>query len=109
MINCLVNTELFSVEFVQDYLQLHFNGPILTALIMPTVIVSGIPFCIDEPGYRDSLCSLIGDFVIGVEQESDKFIIVEFTRGRIEIRFDEKRYVETAVLTNGSSLQIWPR
>ncbi|MFD0678968.1 MULTISPECIES: hypothetical protein [unclassified Paenibacillus] len=76
---------------------------------MPTVIVNGIPLCIDKPGFRDSLCSLIGDFVIGVEQESDKFIIVEFTRGGIEIRLDEKRYVEAAVLANGSRLQIWPR
>ncbi|MFD0676038.1 MULTISPECIES: hypothetical protein [unclassified Paenibacillus] len=76
---------------------------------MPTVIVNGIPFCIDKPRFRDSLCSLIGDFVIGVEQKSDKFIIVEFTRGSIEIRLDEKRYVEAAVLANGSRLQIWPR
>jgi hypothetical protein len=55
--------QLSAVTFVQDYLQLHFDGPTLTAVTRPIVITGDASFEFEGPGYRDQLCALIGQVV----------------------------------------------
>ena len=56
----LKGVRLYSVEFVMDYVQLHFGGPTLTAYTHPSLKVNGRTITWDVPGFKDSLCSLIG-------------------------------------------------
>ena len=51
--------ELSSVSFVQDYLQLDFNGPVLTLYIWPEVFRAEGSYGFGEPGFRDMLCEEI--------------------------------------------------
>jgi hypothetical protein len=59
----LEGEQLSAVTFVRDYVQLHFDGPRLTLLTWPVVIAAEARCAFGEPGYRDSLCRLIGRIV----------------------------------------------
>jgi hypothetical protein len=55
---------LSSVEFVQAYVQLRFDGPCLTAYTHPVVDLATDRFEWGVPGYRDRLCEQIGSTVV---------------------------------------------
>jgi Mn-containing catalase len=57
--NSILKEQLSSVEFVQDYVQLHFDGNTLTCYTWPTVILNFKTYNITDNGYRDALCSII--------------------------------------------------
>lgn len=80
----LRDTALSSVEFVQDYLQLHFDGPLLTLYAWPHVAdVDGISVAFGEPGYRDALCSVIGETVSDPELDEGRSLTLEFENGTV--------------------------
>jgi hypothetical protein len=56
----LVGEEISAIAFVRDYVELHFDGPILRALSDPIIRTDGRDFVFPESGSRDALCSLIG-------------------------------------------------
>jgi len=56
----LVGTELSAVCFVRDYIEFHFDGPILRALSNPTCSMVDVVYQYPERGSRDALCELIG-------------------------------------------------
>lgn len=60
----LSGMELASVEFVRDYLQLHFDGPSLTSLTFPDIEVRARRLQYGDSGYRDTLCTFIGRKVL---------------------------------------------
>jgi hypothetical protein len=55
--------QLSAVTFVQDYVQLHFDGPTITAVTRPVVVAGDSSLDFGAPGYRDGLCGLIGRIV----------------------------------------------
>jgi hypothetical protein len=55
----LIGLPLCSIEFVMDYVQLHFGGPTLTAFTRPSLHVGSTTLRWDTAGFRDSLCALI--------------------------------------------------
>jgi hypothetical protein len=59
----LIGRQLSSVEFVQDSLQLRFDGPCLTAVTHPRVSVGQLWWEWGQPGYRDQVCDCIGKVV----------------------------------------------
>jgi len=59
----LVGEQLSSVTFVQDYLQLHFDGPGMNVTNPLTVESEGQAITSWEPGFRDLICSLISQIV----------------------------------------------
>src|SRR6266700_3814789 len=62
-LQALEGEQLSSVEFVQDYVQLRFDGPRLN-VYTPHRITSGeSTISWGEPGYCDALCKLIGRIV----------------------------------------------
>ena len=64
----LIGQPLASVEFVRDYIQLHFDGPTLTAYSLPTIsLESSKIFAYGDGGWRDALCEQIGSAVHRVE------------------------------------------
>jgi L-fucose isomerase-like protein len=56
--------QLSAVTFVQDYLQLHFDGPRLTLITLPFVMKGETRFDPGSAGYRDALCSFIAQKVL---------------------------------------------
>jgi hypothetical protein len=72
----LVGGELSSVTFVQDYVQLDFNGPGMTAYTMPTVTYGSESLCVGQPGYRDALCAQIGRKVERTEVDKQRVSII---------------------------------
>ena len=59
----IIGEELTAVEFVQDYLQLRFDGPVLTLYAWPHVLLSEYSIAFGEPEYRNALCAQIGEKV----------------------------------------------
>jgi len=68
----LKGLELSGVCFVRDYVELHFDGPILRSLAMPVVLVAGARYSFPEAGSRDALCALIGRVVELAEDRPDR-------------------------------------
>ncbi len=69
----LVGDELNIVAFVMDYVEFHFNGPILRALASPIVEQRGVRIRFPEARSRDALCALIGTEVASVNvQDGDR-------------------------------------
>jgi len=59
----IVGEQLSAVTFVQDYVQLHFDGPCLTAFSYPVVMLGDKTFRWGEPRFRDVLCGRIAQKV----------------------------------------------
>ena len=55
----IVGEQLSAVTFVQDYVQLHFDGPRLTVFSHAVVISGDKTFHWGKPGFRDALCNSI--------------------------------------------------
>ncbi|GAB6010285.1 hypothetical protein [Dysgonomonas reticulitermitis] len=81
----LIGEQLSSVEFVQDYVQLHFDGPSLTLYIWPTVIINNKIFRYGDSLYRDMLCSLISNNITQIDIEQNRYL---------KLFFEEKNYLE---------------
>lgn len=58
--------ELSAVCFVRDYVELHFDGPIVRAIALPDVTIGEQRFRPGASGWRDALCALIGRKVTNV-------------------------------------------
>ncbi len=60
LIGQIVGEQLSAVSFVQDYVEFHFDGPVIRALSGPIVKENGETIRFPSPRSRDQLCSLIG-------------------------------------------------
>ncbi len=75
----LVGEEISAVCFVRDYVEFHFDGPILRSLSNPSVLVHGVEHRFPEPGWRDALCCIIGSTVRAVKLEEQQALKVTTT------------------------------
>jgi hypothetical protein len=75
----LVGEEVSAVCFVRDYVEFHFDGPILRSLSNPSVLVHGTEHRFPEPGSRAALCSIIGSTVCAVNLEEQEALKVTTT------------------------------
>ena len=93
-VESLVGEELNAVSFVMDYVEFHFNGPVVRALTNPTVWIDTREARFPEAGSRDALCALIGREVLAVNHTPGERIDVELARGaRLRIPLDEASYI----------------
>lgn len=76
----LATEQLSSVTFVQDYLQLGFDGRGLTLNVWPIVVTGTARVRHNDYGYCDALCSFIGKTVERVV-ETESRIDVLFVGG----------------------------
>ena len=106
----LAGRELSSVEFVRDYIQLHFDGPCLSAYTLPILEPKlGISLASSSLGYADALIGAIGKTVKYADLERDETINVCFNDGfkfRISLLEQDRRGDEAAILTTGGK-EIW--
>jgi hypothetical protein len=75
--------ELVAVEFVQDYLQLRFAGPLFTLYAWPHVLFPDFSLAYGEPEYRNALCAQIGEKVATASLEEDDALTIEFENGTV--------------------------
>jgi hypothetical protein len=90
--NKIVSEQLSSVEFVQDYLQLHFDGKTITAYVWPQLIHNNEISYFGDSGYRDKLCNFIGKEVKDLFYTDKQFLVLYFNEiyGSIKINLDAK-------------------
>ena len=82
----LIGEQLSSIEFVQDYLQIHFDDKNFIIYIWPIVYQDGNKYIFGEENFRNALCELIGlDIKDVVFKESERLKIIFDTKNIIEI------------------------
>jgi hypothetical protein len=84
----IIGQQLSSVEFIQDYLILHFGeqttgGPSLTFFTWPDVFREEGSYAYGEPEYRNVLCSVLAEDVTAATLEENEAIEIEFESGII--------------------------
>jgi hypothetical protein len=83
LLKALVEGELSSVVFVEDYLQLDFGDARFTAYAWPTVTIGGASLQFGDPGYRDALCAFITHQVTATEESPEAGLVIRFALGEI--------------------------
>ena len=108
----LVGEELNAVCFVMDYVEFHFNGPVLRALAPVTVKRRSGEATFPEAGACDALRELIGGVVREVRIKDDQEILFSFIDGeqlRISLADKDRSSPEAAHFVPGPNMpiQIW--
>lgn len=106
----LVGEELSSVCFVRDYVEFHFDGPIIRALSLPKVNVGGKYFPPDMLGWRDALCSLIGRKVVAALSDDGVFLLTLDGEASAEMSLTPTGNAAEAlhfVPTGQGPMQVW--
>lgn len=88
----LVGEELSAVSFVRDYVEFHFDGPLIRALNNPLANVGGKAVLFPEAGSRDALCSFVGKTVTRVKFKEHVELSLAFDNGQITIPLDDASY-----------------
>jgi len=102
----ITDSELSAVTFVRDYIQLHFDGPMINTYTLPTVVVGGSVFSHADPGYRDALCARIGATVKAVYADPGQQLQIDFSDGSslsISLRSEDRVVQEAAVYTDAQT------
>lgn len=63
----LIDFEVSAISFVRDYVEIHFDGPVVRLFDGPNIISKSDCIRFPSHGSRDSLCSLIGKRVLKIE------------------------------------------
>jgi hypothetical protein len=93
--------QLGAVTFVQDYVQLAFDGPGLTAYNCPSVHIGDQVLKPVTHSYRDRLCEQITKIVSEVELTAEKIVVVFEDGSRIEVPLRvEAGCAEAAMFSN---------
>jgi hypothetical protein len=81
-LNILIGEELSSIEFVRDYIQFRFDGPCLTAITDPFVIMEHKQYPRSDTGFCNILLGFIGLQVSGTSFKADEIVSIHFSAGR---------------------------
>lgn len=80
-LSAIEGAELTAVEFVEDYVQLRFGGPLLRLYAWPYVMLPEFSVAFGEAEYRNALCAQIGETVATAMLEEGDALTVEFGNG----------------------------
>ncbi|WP_133257179.1 hypothetical protein [Hymenobacter edaphi] len=86
VLNILADRQLSAVVFVQDYLQLQFDGDCMTLYVWPTLLLPQGVCDFGEVAYRNELCSFIARMVQRVELLDQQHLLLHFQNTRAAIR-----------------------
>ena len=93
-LDAIIGQQLSSVEFVQDYVQLHFDGPYIIAFTWPVV-----------ESYRDALCDRISRKVRTALISGGNAVTIGFDDGgtiRISLKQEDRVGPEAILYRAGS-------
>ena len=82
-VSAILGEELVAVEFVQDFLQLRFAGPLFILYDWPHVLLTDFSVAYGEPEYRNALCAQIGEKVASASLEEGDALTIEFESGTV--------------------------
>lgn len=92
-IKSLVGEQLSAVSFVQDYVELHFEGPVIRAINNPIATINEQLFKFPDIGSRDALCSFISQKVTQVYYKEHVELTILFSNGgKISVPLDDDSY-----------------
>jgi hypothetical protein len=108
----LVGGQLSAVAFVQDYVELHFDGPVIRALTNPVIHLNGAQLRFPAAGSRDALCQFIGRLVAKVELAESVSLTCHFQGGgSIIVPLDPDSYRGAEAMhfqeSPTGTLQVW--
>ena len=104
----LIGEQLSAVTFVQDYLQLHFDGPRLTVFSHPVIRLGDQTFYKDKPGFRDALCHNIAKKVTAVRVAYEESISIRFADGStINIPLRDASCLDGDVVNFDAGGNVW--
>jgi hypothetical protein len=111
-ITTLEGEELNIVSFVMDYVEFHFNGPVLRALTNPRIETAKGKFIFPREGSRDALCSLIGKTVKSIDVNDGVSAELVFETGeKLSIPLDLESQIRPEAMhwcpINDGPIQIW--
>lgn len=81
-LSILVGKQLSSIEFVRDYIQLRFDGPCITAITDPFIIVGNKQYFRTDAGFCDNLLGFINLQVEETELRKSEIICIHFSTRR---------------------------
>ncbi|GGS88073.1 hypothetical protein GCM10010286_11010 [Streptomyces toxytricini] len=84
----LTGLEVSAVSFVRDYVELHFDGPVLRVFSHPRGVYGGREWRFPAPGSSDLMRCYIGKTVNGGEVDPDRVIALHFGEHRFVIPLD---------------------
>jgi hypothetical protein len=109
--NILIGRDLSSVEFVRDYIQIRFDGPCLTAITDPFILVENKRYSRSDVGFCDMLLSFIGLQVEKAFVEENELIYIQFSGSRsinVSLKPEDYIVVEAAIFDlNDRSGESW--
>jgi hypothetical protein len=79
LLRVLIGEELSSVEFIRDYISLHFDGPRIDAFAKVEVVRGAQTWRKGDSGWRDALCSAISQAVSSIDETSE-WVVLIFSR-----------------------------
>ena len=104
----IIGAQLSAVTFVQDYVQLHFDGPRLTVFSHPVVIRGDQTFHWGKPGFRDALCNSIAKKVTKAQIAYGESIAIAFVDGSvIKIPLKDEDYVGAEAVNFDTGKDEW--
>ena len=110
-IESLKGEELNAVSFVMDYVEFHFNGPVIRALTNPKIETETKQYQFPKQGSRDALCSFIGKAIQSVIIEEGVSLTLVFLKNeRILIPLDDDSYIGPEAMhwcPQDSPMQVW--
>ena len=107
----LVGEEISAVAFVRDYVEFHFDGPVLRAFAPPEISLgNGQRLSSSSPGWRDGLCSLIGREVVAFDATASDNLLLSTVGGItvvIPLKSGDQDGPESANLFDSDRSRIW--
>ena len=104
----LIGEQLSAVTFVQDYLQLQFDGPRLTVFSHPGVMLGDKAFHWGKPGFRDALCNNITKKVTETRVAYGDSIAIRFADGSmIKISLKDADYSGAEAVNFDTGGNVW--
>lgn len=85
----LIGQEVSAVCFVRDYVELHFDGPVLRALSDPFGMYGRHGWRFPAQGSLELMRCYIGKTVDGYELDPDRILAVDFGEHRFAIPLDQ--------------------
>jgi hypothetical protein len=82
-VSAVIGEALKAVEFVEDFLQLRFDGPLFRLYVWPHVLLADFSVAYGEPEYRNALCAQIGEKVVQASLEEGDALTIEFENGTV--------------------------
>lgn len=115
LIESIVNSEVSSVIFIRDYIQITLEDEektsILTTYRLPIVAINKVIYNSETLGYRDALCSLINMSVKGISIADKQSINLFFDGDReivLSVSLNENDDLpEIAMLASGKEITVW--